>query len=155
MPSDMIKTIKFEDHYKEMKRRFDVSCNWVWIIHSMAVVGCFIAFLIIPGKELVYSLYIPLDVLLGFGKASFFWYNYWVDKKRKEDKRRLKEKLAQMERKKQQLEEQLVATGKDTTGKLDASFQSNHSDESSQHKTGVIRRATTKQLRLQKEQDLH
>ena len=80
MPSDMIKTIKFEDHYKEMKRRFDTSCNWVWIIHSMAVVGCFIAFLIIPGRELVYSLYIPLDVLLGLGKASFFWYNYWVDK---------------------------------------------------------------------------
>lgn len=93
MPSDMIKTIKFEDHYKEMKRRFDISCNWVWIIHSMAVVGCFIAFLIIPGKELVYSLYIPLDILLGLGKASFFWYNYWVDKQRKEDKRRLKEKL--------------------------------------------------------------
>ena len=93
MPSDMIKTIKFEDHYKEMKRRFDTSCNWMWIVHTMTIVGSFVAFLIIPGKELVYSLYIPLDILLGIGKASFFWYNYMMDKQRKEDKRRLKEKL--------------------------------------------------------------
>ena len=105
MPSDMIKTIKFEDHYKEMKRRFDISCNWVWVIHSMAVVGCFIAFLIIPGKELVYSLYIPLDTLFGVGKAAFFWYNYWIDKQRKDDKKRLKEKLSSMEQRKHQLEE--------------------------------------------------
>ena len=52
-----------------------------------------------------------------------------------------------MERKKRQLEEQLVVTGKDTE-KMNASFHSNQSDESSQHKSGVIRRATTKQLRL-------
>lgn len=61
-----------------------------------------------------------------------------------------------MERKKRQLEEQLVVTGAaENNDKLNVSFRSNQSDESSQNQKGVIKRATTKQLRLQKEQDLH
>lgn len=61
-----------------------------------------------------------------------------------------------MERKKRQMEEQLVVTGAaENNDKLNVSFRSNQSDESSQNQKGVIRRATTKQLRLQKEQDLH
>lgn len=77
LPSDSIKTISFEDHYKEMKRVFDTSCFWVWIVHTLAIVGCLIAFIMIDGKELFYALYIPLDVLLCVGKGSFFWINYW------------------------------------------------------------------------------
>lgn len=54
------------------------------------------------------------------------------------------------------MEEQLVVTGAaENNDKLNVSFRSNQSDESSQNQKGVIRRATTKQLRLQKEQDLH
>lgn len=105
MPSDYIKTIKFEDHYKEMKRRFDTNCAWIWIVNTLVLLGCLIAFIMIPGKELVYALYIPLDILLNIGKSAFFWYNYFLESRRKEDKRRLKEKLQQMEKKKRQLAE--------------------------------------------------
>ena len=54
---------------------------------------------VIPGKELVYALYIPLDLLLSFGRAAFFWQNYYLDKLRKEDKKKLKDRLAKAETK--------------------------------------------------------
>ena len=95
-----MKTISFEDHYKEMRRVFDRSWPWMWLVHSLIVIGCFAAFIVIPGKELVYALYIPLDLLLSFGRAAFFWQNYYADNLRKEDKKKLKARLAKMKSKK-------------------------------------------------------
>ena len=99
LPSHHIKTISFGEHYKEMRRVFDRSWPWMWLVHSLIVVGCFAAFIVIPGKELVYALYIPLDLLLSFGRAAFFWQNYYLDKMRKEDKKQLKARIAKMESK--------------------------------------------------------
>lgn len=72
-----MKTIPFEDHYKEMKRVFDMSCQWIWILHTIVTIGCLVAFLLIDGNEIFYALYIPLDLLLCLGKFAFFWINYW------------------------------------------------------------------------------
>ena len=80
-----------------MRRVFDRSWPWMWLFHSLVAVGCFVAFIIIEGNELVYALYIPLDLLLSFGKAAFFWWNYYLDNLRKEDKKKLKARIAKME----------------------------------------------------------
>ena len=126
-----MKTISFEDHYKEMRRVFDRSWPWMWLVHSLIVVGCFAAFIVIPGKELVYALYIPLDLLLSFGRAAFFWQNFYLDKLRKEDKKKLKARLAKIETKKRRASEknQLEANLLDPTkDKMNESF---HTDDSS------------------------
>lgn len=80
-----------------MKRVFDMSCSWLWVLQVVVTIGSVIAFIVIDGKELVYALYIPLDILFSVAKTSFFWLYYYTDKKRKEDKRRLKERLARNE----------------------------------------------------------
>lgn len=126
-----MQTISFEDHYKEMRRVFDRSWPWMWLVHTLIAVGCFAAFIIIPGRELVYALYIPLDLLLSFGRAAFFWYNYYLDNLRKEDKKKLKARLERMESKRKSEDKQLAENlleGQASPDKMNASF---HSDESS------------------------
>jgi len=56
-------------------------------------VGAFIAYMCIPGNQLIYALYIPLDIFLSLARTSFYWYNYYIDKKTKEDDERLKARL--------------------------------------------------------------
>ena len=68
-----------------MKRVFDTSCSWLWVLQAVVSIGSIIAFIIIDGKELVYALYIPLDILFSVAKTAFFWYYYYEDKKRKEE----------------------------------------------------------------------
>jgi len=51
----------------------------IWILNGCVCLGSVIAFLMIDGKELVYSLYIPLDVLLNLCKVGFYFYYYWID----------------------------------------------------------------------------
>lgn len=60
----------------------------------VVAIACFITFMVIDGKELVYSIFIPLDLFLNISKASFYhWYMY-VDKKKKADAERLTHRLA-------------------------------------------------------------
>lgn len=132
LPSHQIKTISFEEHYKEMRRVFDRSWPWMWLVHSLIVVGCFAAFIVIPGKELVYALYIPLDLLLSFGRAAFFWQNFYLDKLRKEDKKKLKARLAKVAVKRRESEKnQLEANLLDDADKKDKMNESFHTDDSS------------------------
>lgn len=55
--------------------------------------GAFIAYMCIHGNQLIYALYIPLDIFLSLARTSFYWYNYYLDKKSKEDDERLKARL--------------------------------------------------------------
>ena len=87
----MIKTIAYKDHYVLMTRRFVHEGKMIWYANALVTLGCFIAFWMINGKELVYSFYIPLDFALNASKFSFFWYQYWVDKIEKQDHERLQE----------------------------------------------------------------
>ena len=80
-----------------MKRVFDTSCSWLWVLQAVVTIGVIIAYIIIDGKELVYALYIPLDILFSVAKTSFFWLYFYTDSKRKDDKKRLKERLARNE----------------------------------------------------------
>ena len=72
-----MRIISFAEHYVPMKRVFDHSRKYVWAINGIISVACFVAFVFISGKELVYSLYIPLDLILNVCKMAFYWYNYF------------------------------------------------------------------------------
>ena len=89
LASEKVKTIKFEDHYHQMQRVFDTEHSWIWILNGLTVVSCFVAYLVIDGKEIVFALYIPLDLYFQIGKAVFYWGYYWIDHSKKTQSRRL------------------------------------------------------------------
>lgn len=71
-----IKTISFEDHYVKMDREF-MYRPWskiIFFINAACTIGCFIAYIIIDGKELFLALYIPLDFSLNMSKTAFFYF---------------------------------------------------------------------------------
>ena len=74
------------------------STNWwgIYVINAIVTISCFIAYFLIDGRQLVYTLYIPLDFLFNFGKVSFYlWYRYQDDLQKAEQERlarRLKKK---------------------------------------------------------------
>ena len=85
-----MKLISFEEHYKEMNRVFDMSFKWVPRFHMLAVIGCLVAYFVIDGAELIYALYIPLDILFSVGKEAFFWVYFGIDMNEKKDEERLR-----------------------------------------------------------------
>jgi hypothetical protein len=93
LPSATMQTISFDDHYKPMERVFVMNklnvC--VWVMNGCICLGSMIAFLMIDGRELVYSLYIPLDFLLNLCKVAFFFYHYYLDSVHKAEVARLAE----------------------------------------------------------------
>jgi len=103
-------TVSYKDHYKEMVREFDTDQYWLFVLNFVVAVACFITFLVIDGKELVYSIFIPLDLFLNISKATFYhWYMY-TDKRNKADAERLNKRL-----------------NSNTEPLLDASFKSENS----------------------------
>lgn len=79
-----------------MVREFhDTTCSKViFVLDALVTVACFISFLVIDGKELVYSLYIPLDLFLGVCKFGFYHWYLYKDKYEKEDQKQLDESLS-------------------------------------------------------------
>ena len=77
LPSDKLEVVSQKEHYKELEREFDTSHWWIFVLNGLVTIGCFIAFLLIDGKELVYSLYIPLDLFLNICKFGFYHYYYY------------------------------------------------------------------------------
>lgn len=92
-PSESMRTIKFEEHYVQMDRQMDMKNTWVWIVNALVTIGCFIAFLMIDGKELVIALYIPLDLFFNIAKGVFYGYYCYIDMKQKEDSKRVQERI--------------------------------------------------------------
>mmetsp|Transcript_6940 Transcript_6940/g.9635 ORF Transcript_6940/g.9635 Transcript_6940/m.9635 type:complete len:301 (+) Transcript_6940:496-1398(+) len=95
VPSHQLKTISFEQHYVKMDRQFIIKPwkIWIWIVNMLVTLGCLVAFFIMDGKELVYALYIPLDVGLNLAKAAFYFFYFFQDKRIKEDRRLLEEAI--------------------------------------------------------------
>ena len=56
-----------------MERKFELDFVWVQLLQNIVVIGCFIAYMIIPGKELIFALYIPLDIFFSLAKTTFYW----------------------------------------------------------------------------------
>ena len=66
-------------HYVWMIQRFNTSRMWVWILNLIVYVGVVITYFLVPGHEIIYSMYIPLDVLLNISKAIYYFYCYYKD----------------------------------------------------------------------------
>ena len=63
-----------EEHYVLMDRHFKDTGYARWIFFGTIYVACYIAFMVIKGKEFVYQLYIPLDCFTTIAMASFYFY---------------------------------------------------------------------------------
>jgi len=96
--------------------------------------------MVIHGKEIMFALYIPLDILFSMSTTAFFWYNYYLDKKIKEDEERLRNRLQRRETriqlKKSQVAEGLLPV--EDEDKLNSSQDSFNSESTLQ--TGAFRR---------------
>lgn len=94
LPSEMMKTITFDEHYTRMERTFVIKHRWVWILNICVTLSCFLAFVLLDGKELVFCYYIPLDLCLNLAKSAFFWFYFYEDKRIKADKIALEKRLS-------------------------------------------------------------
>ena len=82
-----------------MVRTFDMSRWWIWVINGIVTIGCFIAYLFVDGKEIVFAQYIPLDLFLNVMKTAFYFFYYYRDKREKENEKRIKERIKKVQAK--------------------------------------------------------
>ena len=60
-----------------MEREFFVGRLWIWPLLILAYIGIIYFYMTIPGKELAYAIYIPLDFFLFIAMGSFWVYYYF------------------------------------------------------------------------------
>ncbi len=77
-----------QTHYVWMERKFERERMWTWIINLVAYVAMIISYFMIDGKEMVYCLYLPLDLAFNLCKAAFFFLHLLIENynKSKEEK---------------------------------------------------------------------
>lgn len=77
-----------ESHYVWMEKKFIEERMWTWIINLIAYAAMITSYFLIDGKEMIFCLYLPLDLLFNLCKASFYFMHYAIDKyeKSKEEK---------------------------------------------------------------------
>ena len=50
---------------------------WIWIVNVCVYAAIITTYFCIDGHEIIYSMYIPLDILLNVSKALFYFYQYY------------------------------------------------------------------------------
>ena len=85
LPSDKIKVIPFLEHYIEMDSVIDFDCIKIQILQVVMILVSITLYVKIEGRELVYAMYIPLDIALNACTFCFFWLYYYKDKSNTED----------------------------------------------------------------------
>ncbi len=77
-------------HYVWMEKKFTEDRMWTWIINFIAYVAMITSYFLIDGKEIIYAMYLPLDLLVNLCKASFYFMHYAIDRyeRSKEEKLR-------------------------------------------------------------------
>lgn len=76
-----------------MIQRFNTSRMWVWILNFIVYIGVVITYFLVPGHEIIYSMYIPLDVLLNISKAIYYFYCYYKDSQQKKKQQEMADAL--------------------------------------------------------------
>ena len=94
----------------------DFDCIKIQILQVVMMAVSITLYLKIEGRELVYAMYIPLDIALNACTFCFFWLYYYKDKSNTEDTIRVAMRLERMDDKKVSLHEPLTSN-----------FQSNES----------------------------
>ena len=67
--------------YRYLKRTFYIDLYWLWIVQFILYIGVVTAYIMIPGKEIVYAIYIPLDIVLTISLGAFYYYTYKATKR--------------------------------------------------------------------------
>jgi len=52
---------------------------WTWIINLVIYIAVIAIFFTVSGKEIVYAVYLPLDMLLNTSKACYYFLHYYQD----------------------------------------------------------------------------
>lgn len=66
-----------------MELSFNDEHMWYWWINLVAYVAVLITYLTVNGHEMVFALYLPLDMLLNACKAGYFFVQYFRDRREK------------------------------------------------------------------------
>ena len=71
-------------HYRYMKREFH-SNKYIWIVQTVFYIGVLIGYMFTHGKEIIYDLWVPLDLLIfvSMGIYAFTQYRIHECKKQK------------------------------------------------------------------------
>lgn len=80
-------------HYVWMEKKFIKERMWTWIINFIAYAAMITSYFLIDGKEMIFCLYLPLDLLFNLCKASFYFMNYAMEKYEESKEEKLKEAL--------------------------------------------------------------
>lgn len=82
-----------EHHYVWMTQRFNEERMWVWVVNLIAYIAVITTYFCVDGHELIYSIYLPLDVMLNICKAIYFFSFYWLNKREKTKEKELQKAL--------------------------------------------------------------
>ena len=113
LASESIRTIKFDEHYKPRERYFVVKFVAIWYLNLAVSLGAFIAYMFTDGIQLVFALYIPLDVLFNVCKTLFFLWYYFADKREKAEKERIADAMKKDPSKAKSIKTALLASADD------------------------------------------
>lgn len=73
-----------EHHYVWMQPVFNEKRLWVWIVNLIAYIAVVTTYFCVDGHEIIYSMYLPLDMMLNVSKAIYFFSVFWVDRREKQ-----------------------------------------------------------------------
>ena len=68
-------------HYVWMEAKFNEERLWVWIVNLIAYIAVVTTYLCVDGHEIIYSMYLPLDIMLNASKAAYFFSMLWLEKR--------------------------------------------------------------------------
>ena len=70
-----------KNHYVWMEPKFKEDRLWVWIVNFIAYIAVITTYICVDGHEIIYSMYLPLDVMLNASKAIYFFSMLWVERR--------------------------------------------------------------------------
>merc|ERR1712060_404097 len=75
-----------DNHYVWMEFTFNDQRLWVWWINLAAYIAVVTTYFCIEGHEIIYLMYLPLDMFMNLSKAVYFFYNYYdnIQEKKKQ-----------------------------------------------------------------------
>ena len=70
-----------------------MDCRWTWYVHGILTLVSLVMYLRVSGNELVFALYIPLDIMLNISLVVFFWYEYYKYVSKQKQKQEMQKKM--------------------------------------------------------------
>ena len=70
-----------KNHYVWMEPKFKEDRLWVWIVNFIAYIAVITTYICVDGHEIIYSMYLPLDMMLNASKATYFFSMLWVERR--------------------------------------------------------------------------